>query len=829
MDRIKQAAKFRSEYQTTGEPLNLKEEDKILKALPGLSSEDNLSNTVQLQVLNNLLNRLLALGPPNEDVENEILKTQRLLDSGKMEEDDRINALITISALELLLFGEDKREDRLKIVDSTLQEALTLAKDSPPAAVILRYQGHLRLTYFLITDSQQDLDLAHQLYKDSAQHRHCSTEERLSSLTAIGDLLLTSHHHNGSIQDLEGSISTFSQVLSDAKDLKTEGKVVHYRDALTNLGRALASKYSSQRLRVDLESAYKLLKEAYKCYRNVTASYQKAACMSLYANLQMALFEVTGNSMRCLDSRMLHQEALEMIKPVNFRHVELLAGLSYSSFLCYKQGVDIETTSHEAINHALTAVNIYTHRDARRAILLYEAAHRLFSCSEGFGRTLSKDHLFKAIGFLEEASQIRLEKGIPRVASYMVLHAVILLEANHDEERAFEMLKNATYLENNTPRQTFDSALAWATWADSCNRADVREAYDTAMQALVEYLSSYSSVQAYMDLLHHHAVSDLLSGVVSCALRDNSPTEAIVYFHTGTSIILSMLQQFRHPVDELRRAGHQELAKELAETGEKLHKISIESDSRAPPIASLVLNGPSISPETSGRVPQKDYKDLKAKWESILDEIRSIPQFSEYMERPTIKELQKAAEEGPILMLNIAKDRSDFLILTNDKTNPCSVVNLQEVDQKWVSQLSRDFRDASDPEVENVPKPLEKCLDDLWHKICKPVMMQLANVVPQDVKKPEAGKPAQRPRIWWCPGHGAIGLPLHAAYESVSLSADGTYKSSYTMSLTSLIRARIESAGRPLGKIGLLVVAVGKQQGDFPEIESVRHEENSSL
>ncbi len=99
----------------------------------------------------------------------------------------------------------------------------------------------------------------------------------------------------------------------------------------------------------------------------------------------------------------------------------------------------------------------------------------------------------------------------------------------------------------------------------------------------------------------------------------------------------------------------------------------------------------------------------------------------------------------------------------------------------------------------------EDLLKETWNRLVKPVVQALQN----DVHVPKGSQ------IWWCPTGAASRLPLHAAgiYTKRGEILPNIYISSYTATLSALVRARQGISEAPLATPKLLVVG----QANTPE------------
>ncbi|KAG2147812.1 CHAT domain-containing protein [Suillus bovinus] len=166
-------------------------------------------------------------------------------------------------------------------------------------------------------------------------------------------------------------------------------------------------------------------------------------------------------------------------------------------------------------------------------------------------------------------------------------------------------------------------------------------------------------------------------------------------------------------------------------------------------------------------------------WNGTVEEIRKIEGFSRFLLPPLFSDLQDAARGGPIIVL-IASESSCHAIIIPHKQPPTSIqlpTDLQKL-AKLVPALRKAVGKEAGPKG-NQPA-LIKALRELWDVVVCPVVENLDRFAPRGS------------RIWWCPTSLFNFLPLHAAgeYRAKGNSLSRHYISSYTPSLTALIKAR---------------------------------------
>ncbi|KAG1734210.1 uncharacterized protein EDB91DRAFT_1348598 [Suillus paluster] len=156
-------------------------------------------------------------------------------------------------------------------------------------------------------------------------------------------------------------------------------------------------------------------------------------------------------------------------------------------------------------------------------------------------------------------------------------------------------------------------------------------------------------------------------------------------------------------------------------------------------------------------------QQLTTQWDNVVSRI-CLPDFSRFLLAPPFSDLQKAAEDGPVIIIPI--------LVPLD-------ISLAEV-----SELSSEFQSLTE-RVDSSDRGLESYM-------ITGILRKILDCVVGPIIQPLRGLISRGSRIWWCPIAEFALLPLHAAgpYEKKSHNLSHFYVSSYTLTLVALIRAR---------------------------------------
>lgn len=244
---------------------------------------------------------------------------------------------------------------------------------------------------------------------------------------------------------------------------------------------------------------------------------------------------------------------------------------------------------------------------------------------------------------------------------------------------------------------------------------------------------------------------------------------------------------------------------------------------------------------------------LAREWDRLVDEVRTLDGFEDFLRPPRLSALLPAAAEGPIAFVNLSQWRCDVLLVRADGVEVVELpgVTLRSVADKtneylgtlrrsdravWEYYLTRRRFDDGDRGPETIrqytraklelveaDRARDRTLNDvlrwLWDEIADRALAALGY----------AGTPGAEdawPRIWWCPTGPLTLLPLHAAgYHGEGGSGASVLDrvvSSYTPTLRALLEARRPVAA-PKEDERMLIVALPDAPGQVP-LENVPRE-----
>ncbi|WP_371657415.1 CHAT domain-containing protein [Streptomyces sp. NBC_00280] len=367
-------------------------------------------------------------------------------------------------------------------------------------------------------------------------------------------------------------------------------------------------------------------------------------------------------------------------------------------------------------------------------------------------------------------------------------------EADLDE--ALEVLRAVVFSPTATPKLRVTTALVWAGTAE--RRGDA----DAALLALHSAVDLLQVIAWHgLDRVSRESALDDVRGLArdaaAVAVRLGRPEHAVEMLEQGTSVLWGQSLRLRSDLSELAVTEPELVA--------RLHTARQGLDGR-----------------TADDVVRVRLSRL---WDATLEEVRGLPRWTDFLAPVPFDRLCHAADEGPVVWLNVAEDRCDALVVAGGRVTVVPLPGLSEASalercNTYLESLSyaAQFRGPEDFLVrERFREELVDMLAWLWDTVTEPVLDALGFT----------GTPGEPlPRLWWCPTGSLTFLPLHAAghYGSGAdrtRSVPGRVVPSYASGLGALLRARRDRDRAPAR---VLAVGVAEGDGQQPTLPEVRQE-----
>ncbi|KAG1811962.1 CHAT domain-containing protein [Suillus variegatus] len=625
---------------------------------------------------------------------------------------------------------------------------------------------------------------------------HACQGQLLGNLSAM---LGSRFKRRGNDRDLDEAIALYREILA----LHPVGHTERSK-ALNNLANELSSRFHHRWNEEDLDQAIALHREALALHP--VGHTDRSVLLNNLANGLSSRFDHRENEEDLDEAIALHREALALC-PVGHtdRSISLNNLANKLSFRFNHRENEEDLDRSASLNNLANGLSSrFDHRgneeDLHEAIALNREALALRPVGHT-DRSMSLNNLANALssrfdhqGNDEDLNESRenLQLGGAGVGG------------NTDSlNAAMHHIKAAASVVSGGLLSRLRASIRWVRHASQHSHDTQLEAYVTSMQLLDAYMPVTASVSSRHTVITEFP-STLAMDAASCALRSDDVGRAVELLEQGRTIIWTQMARLRTPLDSLQTCGD--------------HALTLMKRFRE--LSSLLDKPPASHSEGTRRIyaeaEETWYRRLVKDWNGTVEEIRKIEGFSRFLLPPLFSDLQDAARDGPIIVLIASRSSCDAIIIPH-KQPPTSIqlpTNLQKL-----AELVIAFREAvpKDAGPKGNQRALMEALRELWGVVVRPVVENLGAIA------------RQGSRIWWCPTSLFNFLPLHAAgeYRKDGGSVSRHYISSYTPSLTALIKARASQHRSP----SVPFVAIGQNHPAIvsftldavePELELVR-------
>ncbi|GAA3377081.1 CHAT domain-containing protein [Streptomyces sannanensis] len=225
-------------------------------------------------------------------------------------------------------------------------------------------------------------------------------------------------------------------------------------------------------------------------------------------------------------------------------------------------------------------------------------------------------------------------------------------------------------------------------------------------------------------------------------------------------------------------------------------------------------------------------------WDHLVRQVRRLPGLADFLQPLPCRDLLAAANDGPVVVLNSSRFRSDALVLHDGTLTVVplpafrhgkAVLRAQALSRLVHPPEEEGEKDDPREQLTELRAYLTDLLDWLWTAVAEPVL----RVLPPAAQRDEDTLP---PRMWWCPTGVFNHLPVHAATRIEEPLAPGDpaggdslgdrYVCSHTPTLRALAAARQADRRAPGAKPSMLLVGVGGTPpgSDLAELDHVAME-----
>ncbi|MFE1444625.1 CHAT domain-containing protein [Streptomyces sp. NPDC058739] len=619
------------------------------------------------------------------------------------------------------------------------------------------------------SDGHDDLEALIALLQRSLDLADPAVPQFARALLSLARALITRFDRDGHPGDLDRAIAVAREAAARAT---AEANSVR-RPALELLASACNRRYTrsgdGQDLDEEIEALRKLLSELPHGHTGRPESLQGLA-------VALQRRHERRGTLADLDTALSSfREAVALLPAGDARRTLAqigLAGALRTSFLLSGD----EDVLREAARTAANAVEESPESSPTRARALVALALSLGSRAQVSGEDAD---LARAVSLAREATSL-VPADSPSRTSALDLLADLLGPGSLDEDLA-DALRQDVLSPNTLPLRRLRAAerLGWLALRAGSHESAL-ESYSRAIELLPLVLLLRRGYATERAETAPGDFEELVNDAAASAMAAGRPEDAVVLLERGRVALLA------------HAPGPDRLAERLT--------------TNAPDVAASLQSLAARIADAGADTPRPD---LAAEWEELVRRIRDLPGTRSMLVAPTVEELIAQADDGPLVMVNVSRYRSDALIVAPDGVR---AVPLPDLHAELPDRL-RQFRALLSPDYAPLAQhlkaedPLRHTLGWLWSAVAEPVLDAIAPLVPRP------GEPL--PRLWWIPT-GLLGLlPLHAAQDAGSRERGGDPTrsaldrvcASYAATVSALAAARRQPPLPPETGLSALVVA----------------------
>jgi tetratricopeptide (TPR) repeat protein len=617
--------------------------------------------------------------------------------------------------------------------------------EHPRRATYVFNLGSALHTRYWWTGQFEDLDRAIEVSQQAVEATGTDHPDRAEMLTGLGVVLCTRYRRTGQFEDLDRAV--------DVGEQSVVAEIEHLDNPLflSNLGSTLLARYRLSGRLGDLDRAVDVGERAVVAAG--ASDPQRGNYLCALGGALVTRFGRTGQ-LGDLDRAVEVTDQAVAGPGVNdLNRAPIVASLGLTLFTRYLQTGQLGDLDRavEVCGHAAAAAAA-----DRPDRALYMANHASVLLTR-FDRTGQLGDLNRAVEVGELAVTAAGDDDPRRASSMQCLGDALdtrSLRTGHptDLERAEEMFRAASQVVSAPPIDRARSATSWAMAAQGHDWGQAAEGYTQAVELLGQVAPRWLGRDD-----QEHWLGEFVGigrDAVAACLQAGLPERAAELFEQGRGVLFAQVLDYRTAVSALADV-HPELAQEFVQLTRELDR-----DDTSPAGQTLVLGNTGARTDPPGEAGRRQRTG--ASLQTLLGVIRSQAGFEKFMQRNPIGELLPAAGDGLVVLINVAKARSDALILSSTGVDvvplPCLDFDTA-VDQTntFLPGLG-DALDGGDDRTrrEVGETALSEVLGWLWDTVAGPVLDHLGLT-----SKPNKDQPWVH--VHWCPSGPLTFLPLHAA------------------------------------------------------------------
>lgn len=768
-------------------------------------AEDELEQQTNLLLLAEaLFNRFVDAG--NMEDLTECIEISELV-LASIPEDNDFTRPIVLSSLAVATDACFRRTGDLSYLDQSLsylrQSLNSLRPEETHRHMIMDNLGVALHARFLHTGQLHDIEESISYHREALALPSDDGSENMLSLDHLCTALHARFEETGQMEDLEECIAGCRKALTSYPP-EHPGKSM----ATIHLASALQARYERTRQLADLEQCIALNKEVLSAQKlshfdRSRPTHNLARALRAHSSLSNGISEDLDMSINLFNEALLGRPVGHAGRPYT---LDSLALALLDRFHREGKTADLD----DCIATELEALTLRLEGNPKRYSSLTNLAMALRA---RFELSSNLEDIDSCISYGRESISLCPPGHPDRCTQLRNLGAALLSRhgirgEEKDIEEALRVAREAATdpLDVAQPHKKVTSALLWADVARLRN--DIPEAlnaYSTCLQLLQQSLIITPTLETQHESMW--GVGVIPRAAASFAISAGHLKMAVEMLEQGRALLWSEVRQFRTPLDALEGVD-KGLRDSFVTTSRALEALSMRSVPAAMGTTQLTLGQDYFGDMLARK------RELTGRLNDILERIRLLPRFADFLRTKSFDTLRTAAAEGPVIIVNHNEYRSDAVIILADR-DPVSV-SLPDSFYIQASELSKELLEARAHLATNpkhYDRVLRRTLRETWDILVGDVVNKLTELqVPKGT------------RIWWCPTSVISALPLHAAGPAPAEAGSkkktylsDIYVSSYTPTLTALIDARSKISGSNLGNAPKLLV-IAQSDGSLQKV-----------
>jgi len=440
-------------------------------------------------------------------------------------------------------------------------------------------------------------------------------------------------------------------------------------------------------------------------------------------------FERTGDVSDILDAISTQQRAVQLAPDDLSEMPGLLNSLGDSFRIRFERTGDVSDVS-EAISIQQRAVQLTPNGHANMPGLLNNLG---ISFRSRFKCTGDVSDVSEAISVQHQAVQLTPNghTGMPGLLNSLGNSFRSRFERTGDVSYLYTAIstfqKSATTFGHLSAR--LHAAQQWAQLSKISGHPQTLTAYGVGFDLIVQIMDLNRTIQQrHIDLME---LSSLTASAASAAFALGDVDKALEWLEQGRCLVWSQLNELRTPLDHLRAHDIH-----LAHTFSHISGALEVSGSRRG--SEDLGQDASLSQKISLQDEVHLHIKLSREWNQLLNKIRRIPQFHDFLRPPQASHLLKhLPPDGTIILINVHQDRCDALALISGVGAPLHIPldftydEASKLRERLILFLS--YREVQLREVDRSVRPAPRSgakkqneihfiLEELWLHVARPIL-----------------------------------------------------------------------------------------------------------